>query len=268
MLRDIITGLPGLGTWPCDEINFIWRHGNTSVPHDEFTPEHAQDKVKSYIRTRFDRLAKRLEIDQVVEKTCANSLRVSFVESVLPDARYLYIVRDGRDATASAMQRWRSKMDLMYTLRKARFVPVGDIPIHALRFARSRLLRGRSEDRRVASWGPRFIGIDEIARSGPLHEVCALQWKRCIDLSDSQLKLVDPSRVHRLRYEDFISDPAAHIENAADFLRIRVTPELATHVTRSVTAGNVGKWKSQLTNDQQEDVTELLASPLQQHGYL
>ena len=28
MLRDVLVKLPGVGTWPCDEINYIWRHGN------------------------------------------------------------------------------------------------------------------------------------------------------------------------------------------------------------------------------------------------
>ena len=32
MLRDVLTSLPGFATWPCDEINLIWRHGNRDLP--------------------------------------------------------------------------------------------------------------------------------------------------------------------------------------------------------------------------------------------
>ena len=28
MLRDALCVLPGFDTWPCDEGNYIWRHGN------------------------------------------------------------------------------------------------------------------------------------------------------------------------------------------------------------------------------------------------
>ena len=32
MLRDVLTSLDGVDTWPCDEINYIWRHGNIRWP--------------------------------------------------------------------------------------------------------------------------------------------------------------------------------------------------------------------------------------------
>ena len=35
MLRDVLTALPGFETWPCDEINLAWRHGNRALPSDE-----------------------------------------------------------------------------------------------------------------------------------------------------------------------------------------------------------------------------------------
>ena len=36
MLRDVLCNLDGVGSWPCDEINYIWRHGNVKNPSDEF----------------------------------------------------------------------------------------------------------------------------------------------------------------------------------------------------------------------------------------
>ena len=57
MLRDVLTSLPGVGTWPCDEINYIWRHRNARNPLDEFQPEQATDPVRRFIRGEFDRIA-------------------------------------------------------------------------------------------------------------------------------------------------------------------------------------------------------------------
>ena len=76
MLRDILTQLPGFGTWPCDEINYVWRHGNVREPTDELAPHLATDSVQRFVRCAFDRLAARRGWTHVVEKTCANSLRV------------------------------------------------------------------------------------------------------------------------------------------------------------------------------------------------
>ena len=58
MLRDLLTELPGVGTWPCDEINYIWRHGNVQYPSDEFIPHMATPRIRKYIRKQFDRSAK------------------------------------------------------------------------------------------------------------------------------------------------------------------------------------------------------------------
>lgn len=82
MLRDVLTSIPGATTWPCDEINLIWRHGNRDVPSDELAPEMARPEVTSYIRRRFDRI-RRTDAPCVVEKTCANALRMGFVLSLI-----------------------------------------------------------------------------------------------------------------------------------------------------------------------------------------
>ena len=98
MLRDVLCRVPGLGTWPCDEINYIWRHGNVRYSSDEFTVDMARPIVRRSIQRRFAEQQKLHRV--VVEKTCANSLRVPFVDKVIPQARYVFIVRDGIDAVS------------------------------------------------------------------------------------------------------------------------------------------------------------------------
>ena len=87
MLRDVLTSLPGVATWPCDEINYIWRHGNVRYPSDELRPDMARTAVRKYIRKQFDWVAGKYQAHTGVEKTCANSLRVGFVDRVVPDAK-------------------------------------------------------------------------------------------------------------------------------------------------------------------------------------
>ena len=156
MLRDVLTSLPGFATWPCDEINYIWRHGNVRYPSDEFTPDMARAEVCGYIRRRFDRVAQRYRAKVVVEKTCANSLRVGFVNAVLPDAKFVLIFRDGRDAVASAMKRWVAPLDFEYIFKKARYVPFGDMPYYAFKYLRSRIAMTSSRKRRISLLGATF----------------------------------------------------------------------------------------------------------------
>src|SRR5687767_12207692 len=75
MLRDALTSCDCAATWPCDEINAIWRHHNARFPSDELQPAQATHSVKRYVRNAFKRLAHRTGAHLIVEKTCANSLR-------------------------------------------------------------------------------------------------------------------------------------------------------------------------------------------------
>jgi hypothetical protein len=268
MLRDVLTTLPGLGTWPCDEINFIWRHGNVHVPHDELEADDARPEIRTSIRRSFDRIARRRGFSTVVEKTCANSLRVGFVDRVLPDARYVYLVRDGRDAAASALKRWRSSLDLKYTMKKARYVPLSDAPRYAYGFVANRVRRLRSHERRLGTWGPRFKGMDEELAKRSLIEVCALQWKSCVDRSDAHLEAVPPDRVVSLSYEDFIEEPVDELARVCDRLGVDVRSGSLQDKVSGVTKVNVGKWKSELSASDVSRVEELLAGTLRRHGYV
>src|SRR5699024_6252863 len=71
MLRDTLTQIAGVNTWPCDEINYIWRHYNLSYPNDEFTTSMATNRVKKYIHKQFDKIAAQSNTSYLVEKTCA-----------------------------------------------------------------------------------------------------------------------------------------------------------------------------------------------------
>ena len=52
VLREVLCSFPGFSTWPCDEINYIWRHGNRGAPTDELTPDDARPEVVSVCAPR------------------------------------------------------------------------------------------------------------------------------------------------------------------------------------------------------------------------
>ena len=218
MLRDLLVRLNGTGTWPCDEINYVWRHGNIRFPSDEFQPHFATPAVKKYVRSQFGKLARTYDLDTVVEKTCANSLRVPFVNEIVSDARYIFILRDGIDAVASAFKRWHAKMDIRYLVRKARYVPPSDLPFYGSRFVTNRLHRLFSNEGQLASWGP---VIDHMADLQSVHstiEICALQWQACLQKAAAAFEGLPGDRVFRVSYEDFVDDPQSSFADIACFI--------------------------------------------------
>ena len=267
MLRDLLVQFPGFGTWPCDEINYIWRYGNRNHPNDEFTRDMATDPVARFVRGQFDKLARRKQLTTVVEKTCANSLRCEFVDEIFPESRLIHIVRDGRDVAVSASRRWNARLDIPYLLRKARFVPPSDLFYYARRYLANRVYRWTSGQKRLAFWGPRFLGFEDVVRNHPLLVTCALQWARCVESSILHLKGFPFHRVYQVRYEAFVRQPVEGLEAIAEFLGVDVSEGKIREMASAVTGQSVGRWQEELDQPQITSIERKVAPLLRQLGY-
>jgi len=268
MLRDILTSFDGVATWPCDEINYIWRHGNVRFSSDEIPTQSATPTIKNYIRQRFSIIRKKYNADFVVEKTCANSLRVPFVDAVLPDAKFIFIYRDGIDATGSAKERWTAKLDIPYIFEKVRFVPKTDLPYYGLRYFWARLYRFISRDKRLAFWGPALDGMRDILQKHTLNEICALQWQRCVDKSEEAFSAMPSNKVIRVRYEDFVRDPTRELTRILEFLCKHVELGEIASAVKGVSPRSLGKGRKALGDVEVSKLEALVGDTLKRYGYL
>lgn len=267
MLRDVICALPGVATWPCDEINYIWRHGNVRHPSDELTPVMARPSVVKYIRRKFNWVASRYDAHTIVEKTCANSLRVPFVDAVVPDAKYVFIHRDGLDAVGSAMSRWQAALDLPYLARKAQFVPFSDLPYYGGRYLWNRVYRLVSRERRLAFWGPRLERMDELLANHLLDEVCALQWQACVDKAVEAFSAMANDRWLGLAYEEFVQDPKSQLARVVDFMELSVQKSAIQRAVVQVRPDSVGKGRAVLAEGTVRRLEALVGNTLARWGY-
>jgi hypothetical protein len=246
LLRDLLTAFPGVTTWSCDEINLVWRRNNSGWPNDALPTELASDRVRRYIRRAFARQARRAGAHTVVEKTCANALRVDFVDRVLPEGRFIHIVRDGRDAVASALGRWQAPFDLGYTLRKARYAPPAELPFHAIRYFSNRFSGLLHVKRRLRSWGPRFRGIDRWLATQPLADVASEQWRQCVLQASKSLARLPACRVATVRYEALATNPAAELTRLLRFAEIPYESRQIADAVHGVSSASIGRWRTSL----------------------
>jgi hypothetical protein len=270
MLRDIFSSQPDFATWPCDEINYTWRYGNSGFPYDELTPEHITPEIEKYIRKQFYSISRKYKSRFVVEKTCANCLRLDFVESLLPEAIYINIVRDGRDAASSALKRWKAPLDIPYVLRKARFAPLQDIPYYAARYLKTHMHRlFFSKEKSLSIWGPKFKGYEQIVQEKSLVEVCGVQWQQCVQKSRQVFEnRIDPERYIQVKYEDFVEDPLNRSIAIFNYFGLPHDPGVLREGCKNVRQGSVGKWQKNLSPEQKSLLSDLLKNELKKSGYL
>lgn len=214
-------------------------------------PQQGLDAVRAFVRARNTLLPPRAPV-RLVEKTPENCLRLPFLLELFPDARVVYLTRDGRSNVHSLMEGW-----LQPHLFPGYPVPQ---PLSIPGYARRR-------------WAFTLIpGWRELA-DRPLEEVCAWQWIRCNEavlahrdqavLAHRDQAVLDPRDQavldHRdqaagrvpyltLRYEDLVADPGAVLPTLADFLELDLRGDLG-HVgdhlptINAVTAPDREKWR-------------------------
>ena len=268
MLRDVVTSFNGVETWPCDEINYILRHGNVRHSSDVFSAQQATPHVKRYLTSTFDKYANQFGANILVEKTCANSLRIPFLHTVFPEAKYIFIVRDGVDATGSAKLRWTAKLDIAYILEKVRFVPKMDLPYYGVRYFWARVHRFFSKEKRLAFWGPVLDNMQDILKKHTLNEVCAIQWQQCVEKASAALDLLPEEQVCRVQYETFVREPKAELARVLQFIGFEATSQQLDQAVEGVSAKSLGKGRALLGDDEVAHLESLVGATLTKFGYL
>jgi len=267
MLRNALCEFKGVGTWPCDEINYIWRHGNIHYETDELSCEMATPKVKGFITKEFDEFADKHKLNFLIEKTCANSLRVPFVDRIIPEAKYIFMIRDGMDVVGSASIRWRAKLDIPYIFKKIRYIPLFDLPLYSYHYISSRLYKLFSKEKRLSFWGPRFKNSNKVVKKYSLEEICAIQWQRCVTLSEESFQNISSDRIIRVKYEDFVLNPDVELRRITGKLGITHTVEQIYKAVKVVSSDNIGKGRKLLNKNKLIKVSSLILKTLRVYGY-
>ena len=171
-------------------------------------PQQGLDAIRAYVRAR-NRLFPSRGPVRLVEKTPENCLRLPFLLALFPDARVLYLTRDGRSNVHSLIEGWK----------QPHLFPGYRVP--------NRLsIPGYARER----WAFTLIpGWKDLARS-PLEEICAWQWIRC---NEAVLAHCEGNRglvpYLTIRYEDLVSQPAGTLQQIAGFLGLDFGKDLGAY---------------------------------------
>jgi hypothetical protein len=231
----------------------IKRRGRTTAAGSATSsalPQQGLDAIRALVRVRNLLLPTRGPV-RLVEKTPENCLRLPFLLALFPDARVLFLTRDGRSNVHSLIEGWK----------QPHLFPGYQVPAKLS-------IPGYSRER----WAFTLIpGWKDLAQS-TLEEICAWQWIRC---NEAVLAHRDEShgRVPYLtvRYEDLVSQPAQVLPQIAGFLGLDFERDLgryAEHLPQInvVSAPSGEKWRGQ-DPAAIERVRQMIEPTMQRLGY-
>lgn len=263
-LRDLLAAADDVKAVPYD-VNYVWRYGVINSPDDRLDPHNISDKQITFVRQTLPKLAKVKPGDTLIEKTVSNTLRVPYVDMVFPQARYVHLIRDGRDVTESAMRLWQAPPDWKALLTKLRSMPLSNIG-YVYWFAKN-FFTGLGAGRKGGNiWGPRFPDINNIAEKNPLIKTCSLQWKHSVQTSTQDLNCIPDERVFEIRYEDLIANETA-LRHLIERLGLADEEKIMAAWAKKLRPSKPALWKK-LSQKDQDIMLHILAPTLVTKGYL
>ena len=261
-LRSLLAASPECAAVPYD-VNYLWRSGHEELDHDVLPAEAVDADLAAHIRSELVRLAGAGQpgCRFLIEKTVSNGMRVPFVNAVLPDCRFVHLIRDGRAVVESAERR-RAPADVPYLLGKARYLSRGSSR-YVLRYLKE-LLTPRGDRPRL--WGPRYPGMADDARAKPLLEVCALQWLHTVTPARADLAALPQERVFELRYEELVARREL-MERLCAFVGLNNPEPVLTAHRDTVSSEGLDKWRSRWSEETVQRVEGLIGEQLRRFGY-
>lgn len=280
---------PELAYW--GEPYFLWRTGAAYRRTDRRYAHEASPKIQQRIRRNLSRFVSAAGDNlRLLEKTPSNTLRLSFVAAVLPGARFVHLVRDGRDVAASAAKAWTGDMggvapDPLGTkrpgLRKAAGVVASfarstlgggriDVPAHELPYYAWRALlawqRQLSRSKSTSIWGPRVADLARVAKESGVLAACAHQWCHCELAVEEDLQRIDRQLYLQMKFEDFSQDPVGCVQEILEFLELSPTSEV-TRAASQMRSRPRGEAWLKLGENQRAAAYPYLQAALRLRGY-
>lgn len=174
--------------------------------------DDARPKVIAHIHRQFARQVSQAGRERLLEKTPSNALRLEFVDRVFPDSKIIHIIRNGIDSSLSIRSLWHSAAHgiqgtrpgvLRERLKELRLRQVPRFAVEAMRrFAPWPLSKLVGPN----VWGPRIPGIREMMKELELIEVCALQWRSCVEAACHAGTNLPSDRYMEIKLEDLTLD--------------------------------------------------------------
>jgi len=264
-LRDCLAASPDCHAVPYD-INYIWRYGQDKLKHDILDPKSVSPKKRKFIRRTIAKLSKAQGGDRIIEKTVSNTLRIPFVDEIYPNAVFIHLIRDGREVVESSMRLWTAPPNTGALWTKLKSMPVQNIGY--IFWYAGNLISGFVKGGRKGGniWGPRYPDITQDALQMSLAEICATQWKNCVEKSLKDLASIDPERVHTIRYKDFVSQPET-LMALAQTLGLSQPEACVEAMQKNLRKmGGIPAWTMLPTKDI-DVITSILSDTLENLGY-
>jgi len=204
--------------------------------------EPCRDLNKADVSPRIDTILKKIMGSMLTPKR--NRLlikttgwpRIGFLKEIFPDAKFIYILRDGRAVASSLLNvPWWSGWRGPANWRWGELTP--------------------SYRAKWEKYGQSFVVL------------AGIEWEILTAAYESAKKGIPANDLLEIRYEDLCQDPLKIFQKVVEFSTLEWPKQFKTAVKRFSMKNTNDKWKNHLSAEQQRILGEMLKDSLKKYGY-
>lgn len=181
------------------------------------------------------------------DKTPRNCFLIDFLHQAFPDAQFIHIIRDGRDAALS-----HSKKPWMQA-------------------AQAKSTKHEPGGYRYGPYARFWVETDRVAQFESTSDIhrCIWAWKRHTESVLQVTSQLSKQQYHELRYEHLVTNPNAEANRLLDFLGItaQTSRQRFYQAMSEARPDSVGVWKKELSTEQLRQVEQEAGSLLRKLNY-
>jgi LPS sulfotransferase NodH len=193
----------------------------------------------------------RIQLDpdlRFCEKTPGNCFILPFLQETFPRAKFIHIIRDGRDSAVSLAKKpwYQNAMNGEYR---------------------------RDPDGYLYGSGKRFWGesdrVDEYENTTDYHR-CMWLWRRYVEEAKRGCEKISEDQLLEIRYEELVSEPISNAEAILDFLDIRNVDSRQLFIDTvhgRARKDSLARWESELTQSEKNTLYKEAGELLNDLGY-
>lgn len=273
------------------ENRYVWTKGQTRQSSDRRSADDVTPDLQRYYHHYFERRKRRIgDADCILlDKTPSNAFRIPFIAAIFPEAKFIHIVRDGRDNLLSRTRQWkaqepnepsssnpmshlrgklrflRSRLSTLILLLREGSLPPDRIPV-VLKESLLRqvlpLLNGHP-----VMYGERVLGLDKLLLEEGVDAAAVVQWRESVLAAHHDGTALGQGRYLELRYERFIAEPVKQWHAVMAFLDRVPTGAGDEWLRENVKSRNSHKWLRPEESARISQVEHHLRPALEELGY-
>ncbi len=270
------------------ENRYVWSYGQRRRSIDNRDAADANERVCGFIRDHFQRqMAAPNQI--LIDKTPSNALRIPFVAAVMPEAKIINIIRDGRDNVVSRTRQWegqRKGEDASVTTAASlsgKLRIIGDRARHISTLLRRGNLPLRQIPAMVGDYAPalglhlltgkprryaeRVAGLSHVREMLGLDAAAAVQWREVVMTAHVDGSKLGPDRYLEVRYERLVNEPVAVWNDIMAFVGVEPTGAGAAYLEETIRPQGKPDWLDGPARARTEAVEAHLRPSLEYLGY-